>query len=486
MMSEHVSAIGVFGQFAEDYLNFERTPQKSVFWLDTMKFLCRRLGNPQLSCPSVHVAGSKGKGSVAKMISCILEEAGFCTGLYTSPHLLSLDERIGTASGPFSEEVYEASVKELMQSVRSIKPDELPGARPVTWFELVTLLGMLCFKNAGTEYSVYEVGLGGRLDATNVIQPACCCITRIELEHTEFLGDTEEKIAAEKGGIIKPGVPVIISRQTEPVKDVLLKIAKERGAPAVCTDSMLNISEVVYKNRLLTSNDSYQLQKNRQFSCVNSPFQMDFSLSSKAFSRPLNISLAMAGEFQAENAATASLAAKTALPGLDEAVIERALAKAVLPGRFEAADLSGTQFSTIPALILDGAHTVQSVKGTVDAFCRLFLHEPEASFHGARLLFACAADKDAERIAPLFKGVFLQAVLTRPGEFKPSDFSRLKKAFDSAGIEHIACADCIKAVSYTLEQAAERQETVLVTGSFYLVAEVKKFLMASRSHSFSR
>lgn len=188
----------------------------------------------------------------------------------------------------------------------------------------------------------------------------------------------------------------------------------------------------------------------------------------------------MIGPFQAENAAVASIAAKTLLPALDEAVIERGLSKAVLPGRFEAADLSGTEFSSIPCLVLDGAHTVKSVSGTVETFCRLFQQGYEAAAGGRRLLFACAADKDAQQMAQLFKGMFSQAVLTRPGA-KDCDFPRLKQAFNNAGIEHISCADCVKAISYTLEKAAEEKAAVLVTGSFYLVAEVKKFLMASRS-----
>ena len=217
-MNEKKSAIGVFENFAEEYLNFEKTPKKNIFWLDTMEFLCKRLSNPQDCCPSFHVAGSKGKGSISKMIACILEEAGYYTGLYSSPHILNFNERIGTVSGPFPEEVYEKSVKQLIDSITSIKTEELPGKRPVTWFELATLLGMLCFKNAGIKYAVYEVGLGGRLDATNVITPLCSCISQIELEHTEYLGNTEELIAAEKGGIIKQEIPVIVSGQKESEK----------------------------------------------------------------------------------------------------------------------------------------------------------------------------------------------------------------------------------------------------------------------------
>ena len=236
MMNCNKSAISVFEEFAEEYLNFEKTPKKNIFWLDTMEFLCSRFGNPQNCIPSFHVAGSKGKGSVATMIASILEEGGYKTGLYSSPHIIDFIERIGTCKGPFEESIYEVSVRQLINRVNSISLHELPSERPVTWFELVTLLAMLSFKNAGCDYSVYEVGLGGRLDATNVINPLCCCINQIEKEHTEFLGDTVEKIAAEKAGIIKEGVPVLVAPQIESVREVFRQKAGEKKSRIIFVD----------------------------------------------------------------------------------------------------------------------------------------------------------------------------------------------------------------------------------------------------------
>src|SRR5574344_2902318 len=244
-MSE-TSPITVLTKWLDQYLNFEHLPQKNIFWLDTMQYLCKRFGNPENCCPSFHVAGSKGKGSISMMIAFILKRAGYNTGLYTSPHILEFIERVGTPSGQFSDEVYEKSVRELMNGVQSIIPEDLPKQRPITWFELVTLFSMLCFRDAKTDWAVYEVGLGGRLDATNVITPKCCCIGPIELEHTEYLGDTVEKIAVEKGGIIKPGVQVIIAPQKPSVRKVFEKIAAERGAPIIFVEDVLKSHEVVY------------------------------------------------------------------------------------------------------------------------------------------------------------------------------------------------------------------------------------------------
>ncbi|WP_407399088.1 bifunctional folylpolyglutamate synthase/dihydrofolate synthase [Treponema sp.] len=438
------SAIGVFEEFAEDYLNFEKTPKKNIFWLDTMEFLCNRFGNPELACPSIHVAGSKGKGSVSMMIARILDEAGYRTGLYSSPHILDFIERIGSCKGPFEEAVYEKSVKELIDFVRSVKTEDLPGERPITWFELVTLLGILSFANAGCDYSVYEVGLGGRLDATNVLKPEVCCINQIELEHTEFLGDTVEKIAAEKGGIIKQNTPVFVAEQTESVKQVFKKIAGDKSAPIFFVDEISNISQIVYKNT-----------------------QLHCTISSIFFKRPLNVTLNMLGDFQTRNAAMAALAVKQVLPDLDETIIERGLEKAILPGRFE---ISGN-------IVYDGAHTVKSIGFTMETFEKIFSNQGPINAH---LLFGCAADKEVEKIATLFKGKFTKVTITKPGNVKESDIERLKAAFDDVNIEYFSCADYLKAIPYAVSKANEENAILLVTGSFYLVSEVKKFLLSQK------
>ncbi|MBQ0039127.1 MAG: bifunctional folylpolyglutamate synthase/dihydrofolate synthase [Treponema sp.] len=441
-MSSEKSAIGVFEEFADDYLNFEKTPEKNIFWLDTMQFLCDRFGNPELACPSFHVAGSKGKGSVSIMIASILAEAGKYAGLYSSPHILDFNERIGTCKGPFDEAVYEKSVRELMDFVNSVTLDSLPGKRPITWFELVTLLGILCFKNAGCDYSVYEVGLGGRLDATNVIKPKCCCINQIELEHTEFLGDTLEKIAAEKGGIIKAGTPVIVAPQSESVRKVFKDIAKEKNAPIFFIDEISKLSEVVYENR-----------------------RMLCRIESSFFKRPLVVALRMLGEFQARNAVMAALAVKQVLPDLDESIIEKGLESAVLPGRFEICE----------DVVYDGAHTEKSIGYTIETFEKIY-----GSNANAHLLFGCAADKEVEKMAPMFKGKFTGISITRPGNVKASDMDRMKKAFDDAGLECFCCSDYLKTIPYAIKKAREEKSVLLVTGSFYLVSEVKKYFLCCK------
>lgn len=451
------SALSVFCEWVDGYLNFEKTPQKNIFWLDTMQFLCKRFGNPQNSCPAFHVAGSKGKGSVSAMIASILTAAGKYTGVYSSPHIVDFSERIRTVQGVFPEEVYAKSASEVMGGIDSIMKSDLPGERPLTWFEIVTLFAMVCFKNAGTDYSVYEVGLGGRLDSTNIITPVCSCISAIELEHTEFLGDTVEKIALEKGGIIKNGIPVIVAGQKDSVKDVFRKIARERNAEIEFVDEVSKVSEVVYKTR----------QENGKTHTF-----MHTVISSDKFKRPLSVDLRLLGEFQAQNAALAALAVKYVIPELDESVIEKGLSEAVLPGRFEITHAPEC-YSRIPQIILDGAHTVKSVSFTVDTFEKLFGNKSGSTAH---LLFACAADKDVEDIAPLFSGKFSDIIITKPGDAKASDVKRAELAFNAANEECTVCSDYNRAIKLALEKACHSGATLLVTGSFYLVAEVKKYL----------
>jgi dihydrofolate synthase / folylpolyglutamate synthase len=450
-----ISPINVLQEWLEGYLNFEKLPQKNIFWLTTMEFLCRRFNNPEQCAPAFHVAGSKGKGSISTMIASILEEAGYSTGLYTSPHILDFSERIGSGHGRFTDPIYERALKKLMSGIDSIIPEELPGSRPVTWFELVTLYSFLCFREAHVEQAVYEVGLGGRLDATNVIHPNVCCIGPIELEHTEYLGDTVEKIAAEKGGIIKNGVPVIIAPQKRSVKAVFEKIAAEKQAPVTFIDEALTS----ISSRFLCS-------ENTTDTCG-----MNIELKSPFFSRPVTTTLRLLGEFQAQNAAMASIAVKTIFPDMPETIIEQGLAKAVLPGRFEICTHSA-KYPRIPALVLDGAHTVNSIQVTMDTFRMLF----EKKGTGTHLLFACAADKDVKDIAPLFKNHFTSVILTRPGSVKQSDIPSVTKAFSEAGIAFNCIEDYVKAIQTALETADIKKEPLLITGSFYLVAEVKKLL----------
>ncbi len=444
-----MKAVNVFEDWLGSYLNFEKNPQKNIFWLDTIDFLCKRFDNPQDNSPCFHVAGSKGKGSVSRMISAILEEAGFSVGVYSSPHIVDFRERISKPNSFFNESVYEETVKELVPKIESIIPEDLPGGRPLTWFELVTTYAFLCFRRAKVDWSVYEVGMGGRLDATNVLRPKLCCITPIELEHTEFLGNTLEKIAGEKAGIIKNCTPVIIApQQNQVINDVFIQKAEEKHAPCYFIDKLVDKID-------------YNFDKNTK--------KMHISIESSIFSRTINADLSLLGQMQAQNAAQASIAVKKIFPNLDESIIEKGLEKAFLPGRFEII-ANPYCFEGIPSLILDGAHTVNSIALTLNTLKSLFGDKD------INLLFACAADKDIVHIASLFKDIFKHVYVTRPGEKKESNLEKEIESFTNANISFQSCVDYIQSIKTALKESSEKGEILLVTGSFYLIAEVKKYL----------
>lgn len=444
-----MTAIEFFEDWLNDYLNFEMTPQKNIFWLDTIDYLCKRFDNPQDASPCIHVAGSKGKGSVSRLIASILDEAGYNVGLYSSPHIKDFRERISKPNSFFDEEVYEAAIKEMVPNIESIIPSTLPAERPLTWFELVTLFAFLCFRHAKTDWSVYEVGLGGRLDSTNIIRPKLCCITNIELEHTEFLGNTLEKIAAEKAGIIKNCTPVIVARQsTASVERVFSEKAFARHAPCYFVDKMIDHADYSFNYENKT---------------------MKVHLKSSIFDRPITTNMQMLGKAQVQNAALACIAIKKLYPNMDEGIIERGLAKASLPGRFEILS-SIPGYEGAPDVILDGAHTFNSISLTLDTLNKMYDDKK------VNLLFACAADKDIKDMSKLFKYRFEHIYLTIPGEKKKSDIHAAEEAFKNEGLSYTVNKNYRDAILKAIKESAEQNCVLLITGSFYLLAEVKTLL----------
>lgn len=452
-------ALSRFEHFAEQYLNFERTPAKDSLWLEGMRWLCERLGNPQEGIPCVHVAGSKGKGSTAAMIACALKEAGYTVGLYTSPHVSHFAERIGEPTGPFAESVYERSVERLIQLVQASEGSYPRGRRP-TWFELATALCFLCFKEARVDFAVYEVGLGGRLDSTNVVHPRCTCVTRIEKEHTQWLGDTLEQIAREKAGIFKRGVPAVVFSPDEPLKAVFRNVAQEKGCPLVFADEMMSSSTPVHKIIRTPATGAVRAVKTQ------------LTLSISCLEHPLELSLSLAGSFQSHNAAVAAIALKTILPSIDEGTIELGLSAACLSARFELIDLEHTPWHGC-TLILDVSHTPSSVACTMQTLDAAF---PTADFPHRVLLFACASDKDVGSIAPLFKDKFSCVFLTTPGQSLRADLDKTRRAFDHAAISYTATGECRSAAKAALDEAASCEGLVLAVGSFYLACELKAML----------
>ena len=450
--------------------------------LETIQKICEYLNHPELAIPCIHVAGSKGKGSITTMAGAILKAAGFKkVGLYRSPSVLHFTERISEVDGAFPEEIYRRAFDILKPAVEDMRLRGL--ITKVTYYELVTALAFLVFKEAGCDYVVYEVGAGGRLDATNVIQPEVAVISTIELEHVEFLGGTLEKIAAEKAGIIKPGVPVVIGfQQTNSVKEVFREKAR-----AVKAGEMYFLPDKVPTSYFLDDTNHLRMRvENLAVDLKPSDLSTD-SLSNSA-TENTSVDLRFVGDFQATNALAAVTAVKLTLPNLQSSVVKSALEKAFLPGRFEIttpAELVG--FSKIPYLILDGAHTPRSVAGAVDTL-EIYRHLlTRANTHDSCLtdftldkkpilLFACAKHKLVEDMTTMLKSHFSNVILTKPGDFKTADLPRAEQAFKSAGIPTRLIEDYEAAIAETFRLAEETGRGILALGSLYLVGEVKKFL----------
>jgi len=433
VMMQMPQYIAEFLDWLTGFINYEAvldkyTSDDQIFSLDPIRNLAKRLGSPEKATPAVHIAGSKGKGSTAKMVACILDEAvGEPISIYASPHVYDFRERICTARGFFADDIYQKSIKELKDVVER---DDLTR---VSWHELTTAFGFLCAKNAKAKYAVIETGCGGRLDATNIVNPELAIINRIELEHTALLGGTLEKIAAEKAGIIKCGVPVLVSKQVKSsVAKVFRDRAKELDAPIYYVDDHCQIEELYYKDS-----------------------KMHVKISGRLFHRPLKLALMMLGDKQAENAALAALATKILRPDLDEAVIERGLARASLNGRFE-------QRGNV---ILDGAHTPTSIEQVLTTFDTLY---PDQKHN---LLFASVAGKDLKHIVPLFRGRFEKIYLTLPGSKKDAKLDEIEKVFRDNGIDFVSSENHKEIIQQALANTTE-DEKLLAVGSFYLPEKV--------------
>jgi dihydrofolate synthase/folylpolyglutamate synthase len=422
------------------FVNVEKG-QKTVFKLDRMRAMCERLGDPQSAYRTIHVAGSKGKGSVSVMIARALEASGRRVGLYTSPHLLRWKERLSLAGDEMPEELILAAAEDVLALVEGKGPSDFPGDELPTYFELTTLIAFCAFRRAGCDRAVIETGLGGRLDSTNVIDSCASVITPIELEHSEWLGDTIELIAAEKAGIIKPSRPCYLSRQRPEARAVFARACDERGSPLREAPELARAGDVSINSAGTKAVVSF---------AASSPLAARFPLGLRARTP-------MIGAIQAENMALALLAAAETEEALTADAAVQGMAKAFLPARFQI-------LSVDPPVVIDGAHTPNSVRLALESFASLFPGP-------AALLFACAEDKKHAAMASLLGPSFDRITLTRPGTFKRGNLAALISSFDKTGARFRATEDHVEAIGRAREEAATLGLPLLVIGSFYLCAE---------------
>ncbi len=432
--------------------DFERSvnsPSHSSFHLDRISLILEKLGNPHLGIPTVHVAGSKGKGSTAALIASALAAQGYQTGLYTSPHIHSFCERIRVGGKPLAREEFAALVAELWPLVDRVGREG--GYGEVTTFEMLTAMAFHHFRLLKADVQVVEVGLGGRLDTTNVVRPDVCVLTSISLDHVSILGNTVDSIAREKAGIIKPGAVVVVAPQTPEA----LGVFQEASATAGCR--MINVAEEMSWTR-----GSW------------SPEGQSFTLRSRGSSYDLWIPLL--GTYQLENAATAvSVLEELKQRGLpiSREGIEAGFREVQWPARLEVLVHNGK------TVVVDGAHNPYSMSRLVESLGQYF------QFRRLVLVFGATEGHNAEGMVAELASLSPVTILGRSRHPRASDNAYLRKLFAQHNVPVIMEAEDVgTATRYALEIAQEG-DLILGTGSLFVAAEVREVVKGIPSEIYS-
>lgn len=414
-----------------------------VFGLERITVLLGKLGNPQSRLRVIHVAGSNGKGSVCKYISSILQKAGYITGLYLSPHVERFSERIVVNNQEISEE----DLAMLISEVRPFVEEMVQQKNTPTFFEIVTALAFLYFKNRSVDYAVVEVGLGGRFDATNIVIPLVSVITNIALEHTEILGKDITSIAREKAGIIKDNIPVITAA-TQEALETIEHVAKERNT------MIAHIDQTMWKR--------LRFQEKYQFFLIHGSFK-DYTVKTS-----------LLGQHQGENIAVALAAVEQLqMHGVyitDNDIMD-GIASASLPGRMEI-------ISEDPFILLDGAHNPAGVRVLADTLKKDF------SSHRLILVLGVLKEKDirsmVSTIVPL-ADVIIVTKSMNPRAAEPLLLKDIIKEFDADMTVSVE-GSISDAVDYA-RRIAKQKDLICVTGSLFTVGEARNYLLSRKNSS---
>ena len=409
------------------------------FDLSRMEALLNRLDNPHLSIPTVHVAGTKGKGSTTAMVASVLSQQGYKTGTFTSPHLHTFRERISVDAEPVSEGEFASVVERVWPDVCGVSDEGRFGG--VTLFETLTAMAFVHFREIGAVFQVMEVGLGGRLDSTNLVEPEVCAITSISLDHTAILGDTVDLIAREKAGIVKPGVPVVTAPQQLEAMRVIREVCQTRGAPLweVGRDVIwhggiedLSGQAVSIEGR----QDSYELK------------------------------MPLLGSHQQENAAV-SVGALECLREQGWEISSDALRQGFKKVKW-ACRLEVLEYN--PPLLCDGAHNPNSM---------VRLQEFLAGFFDGRrpvVIFGGSRDKNLGQMMDALVPLRPTVVVTQTRHPRAASLSELVKGFSMRGIEVYQCPDSWNAIQKAKSMVLP-DGYIVATGSLFLAAEVREAIL---------
>jgi dihydrofolate synthase/folylpolyglutamate synthase len=410
------------------------------FGLSNTALLAEALGNLHLKIPCVHIAGTNGKGSTAAMLESILGAAGLRTGLYTSPHLERINERIRIDGQDVSDASFAAAWTRVHSTIERLLAEGKLEAHP-TYFECVTAMAFVAFADAGVGFAIYEVGLGGRLDSTNIVQPEVAVITSIDFDHENFLGHSIAEIAGEKAGIIKPGIPVVSSAERPEARGVIARRASE-------TKSRLVEIDAVWKVEMTgVSNGCYRA-----------------TARSTVSPRKIAVEPPLAGRFQVRNA----LAAATAAQLLTERgfkiapeALEGGIRAARWPGRLE-------RLQEGPSVYLDGTHNPSGAKQLLEFW--------KENFAGQRILLVYGAmrDKAVDEIAGLLFPAADTVILTEPLQPRAISASLLAEMTAHLARESAVVRDPAEALERAMAMAGAN-DAVFATGSLYLVGDLRAY-----------
>ena len=410
------------------------------FDLENIAVLAERLGRPDRAYPSAHIAGTNGKGSTAAFLESILRHAGFRTGLYTSPHLERINERIRINGEELGDEPFAAMFTRLQGLIEELLAAHKLRAHP-TYFECLTAMAFECFARDRVEFGVFEVGLGGRLDATNILSPVVTIITRIDFDHENFLGHSLKEIAAEKAGILKPAVPLIAAPQPPQAREVILARANQVGSPVIETPQAFQIKEE-------SSQNGFFRARVREISS----------------GEPFEIAPSLPGRFQLQNALNAFAAARQlAVRGfrISSKDITEGVATTVWPGRLE-------KLQSNPDVYLDGAHNPGAARELAQ-----FL---EQRFAGRKiwLIYGALRDKAVDEIAGQLFPHATEVIFTGPRTSRAISAARLAEIASHHAPSFTVISSAEQALDQTLAEAAP-DDAVFITGSLYLVGQVRRY-----------
>lgn len=430
-----------------DRVDIERTrltrEHRGAFKLDRMKALLRTLGEPQSEIRCVHVAGTKGKGSTVAMIASCLESCGYTVGAYTSPHLVDVRERIVINSAMIPPGEFTKLMGRCAAAAASIEGRHGES----TFFELMTAVALCYFADQAVDIAVIECGLGGRLDATNLVKPEVTVVTSVSLDHTQILGDTVEEIAREKAGIFKPGIPALTIEQPKGILNVLREQAEKAGTRLEVLGDDIEFS--------FRFESSPELGPHRRV-CVASP-RSSFE----------HLAVPLPGEHQAFNCGLAlAVLDRLRERGFEtpESRVATGLAHTRVPGRMEMAWQA-------PRILLDGAHNAASITALIKAI------GAHVQYDSMVVIFGCAADKDVDAMLDKIalgadKLIFTKAV-DNPRAMDPRE---LQRRFSAISGKMTQVADSLHEALNLAARAVTRGDLICVTGSFYLVGEAKRYL----------